>query len=276
MFEKSEKDLVAKIDHQIMVNGIDTLFYNHYYREMFDYLAILAKEGSETSLQVSSLIQRAFILLIDLSRYDGFNFDCIEEDTYENLIEIQESYVDEFPAIVHMPKKELLLIEKINTLFKRLSIDEIHDLYFKTGSVIDEIESPSPKDLELFSWLQKITNALKKAKLLEKTKKRNQEKMSTFDSFMAELKPKVITWKKELSEIEIEYVSLSRKLLPLFGIRDAADCENQLQFLKAHSKEAIQIEREDNPYMHLGTYVEYNHVVQLFKDVHGKIYRMDR
>ncbi|AJD29127.1 hypothetical protein FDE98_14305 [Clostridium sporogenes] len=71
-FTKKEKDIITSFDYQIFNNGIEDIYYNHYYRSMFDYFDILEKEGSEISIKVSKMIKRAFILIIDLDRYSEY------------------------------------------------------------------------------------------------------------------------------------------------------------------------------------------------------------
>ncbi|MCG8542258.1 MAG: hypothetical protein MJA82_20350 [Clostridia bacterium] len=71
-FTEQEKQIVTAFDYQIFNNGIKDIYYNNYYREMFDYFDILAKEGSEISLEVSKMIKRAFILIIELDRFGEY------------------------------------------------------------------------------------------------------------------------------------------------------------------------------------------------------------
>lgn len=65
----NEKDTITEFDYQIFNNGIDAIYHNNCYRELFKYLDILAKEGSEISIEVSNIIKRAFILIIELNRF---------------------------------------------------------------------------------------------------------------------------------------------------------------------------------------------------------------
>ena len=69
---ENERELISAFDYQIFNNGITDMYYNHYYREMFNYFDILSKDGSDISIEASTLLKRAFILIIDLDRYGEF------------------------------------------------------------------------------------------------------------------------------------------------------------------------------------------------------------
>lgn len=118
-FSEKEKEIVTSFDYQIRNNGIEDIYYNNYYRYMFEYFDILQKEGSQISIEVSNMIKRAFILIFELDRFGE----------YENKLD------DDLTQQIKEWKKELDAIEK-----KYWSISERFLKKFKINTIKDAVK----------------------------------------------------------------------------------------------------------------------------------------
>ena len=81
MFTEQEKNIMVNIDYQIFNNNINDLYHNNCYRNMFDYVDICKKEGSDLALEAATLIKRAFIILIEIEKfkfYTGYSYKTAE------------------------------------------------------------------------------------------------------------------------------------------------------------------------------------------------------